>query len=214
MERRQSFQLLLKRAFDVLWALLLLVPAALLLALGGLLVKLCSPGAPVLFKQLRVGFRRRPFIIYKLRSMTDERGADGRPLPSEQRLKWWGKVLRGSNIDELPQILNILKGEMSWIGPRPLLPEEMAVMTESEQEERQAMRPGIAGWEAVNEGKSSSRREMAMFDLEYVRNWSVWFDVKIFLKTVAIVFLKLRPGEEGRAPKLDEREFVSQRQGK
>ena len=76
------------------------------------------------------------------------------------------------------------------------------------------MRPGIAGWEAVNEGKSSSRREMAMFDLEYVRNWSVWFDVKIFLKTVAIVFLKLRPGEEGRAPKLDEREFVSQRQGK
>ena len=144
--------------------------------------------------------------MYKLRSMTNERDADGMLLPDEIRLKSWGKFIRKTNMDELFQIWNILKGEMSWIGPRPILPEEMKVMTEDEQRERQAMRPGITGWEAVHEGESSTRREMAEFDLYYVRNWSLALDWKIFCRTIAIVLGMQRPDDTVRAPKMSEEE--------
>ena len=108
------------------------------------------------------------------------------------------------NIDELPQAWNILKGQMSWIGPRPLLLKEMSVMTEEEQKERQSMRPGISGWEAVNEEKTDDRAEMAKYDLYYVRKWSLWFDIKILFKTVYIVLFGRRPDDSLRAPKMKE----------
>ena len=108
------------------------------------------------------------------------------------------------NIDELPQAWNILKGQMSWIGPRPLLPKEMTVMTEEEQKERQSMRPGISGWEAVNEEKSDDRVEMAKYDLYYVRKWSLWFDIKILFMTAYIVLFGRRPDDSLRAPKMKE----------
>ena len=196
----------IKRFFDLLLALVLLVPACLVLFVGLLLVMICSPDASPIFKQVRVGYKGRHFTLYKLRSMTNERDADGMLLPDEIRLKSWGKFIRKTNMDELFQIWNILKGEMSWIGPRPILPEEMKVMTEDEQRERQAMRPGITGWEAVHEGESSTRREMAEFDLYYVRNWSLALDWKIFCRTIAIVLGMQRPEDTVRAPKMSEDE--------
>ncbi len=199
----------IKRVFDILFALIGSIFAIPVLLVAGCMVKICSPESPVIFRQTRVGRGRRNFTIYKLRTMTNERDAEGNLLPDEKRLKGWGKLIRATNIDELTQIINILKGEMSWIGPRPLLPDEMCVMTEEEQELRQSFYPGITGWEAVNEGKSSTRREMAEFDLEYVRNWSLWFDVRIFLWTMAIILLKRRPDDSVRAPKVLESERIA-----
>lgn len=196
----------IKRLTDFLLAFVLIVPAALILLGGMLFVAIVSPGSSPLFKQVRVGYKGRHFLLYKLRSMTDERDAEGRLLPDEVRLKPWGKFIRKTNVDELFQIWNILKGEMSWIGPRPILPEEMKVMTVEEQRERQAMRPGITGWEAVHEGESSTRREMAEFDLYYVRNWSLALDGKIFFRTLAIVLGMQRPEDAVRAPKMRENE--------
>ena len=122
-------------------------------------------------------------------------------------MKFWGKIIRATNIDELTQIWNILAFQMSFIGPRPLLPNEMQIMTEEEQKLRQSVRPGISGWEAVNEGASSNRTEMAQFDLYYVKHWSFGFDIKIFFKTILKVFTFNRPDDSVRAPKVREEEI-------
>lgn len=202
----------IKRAFDFLLALILFIPGAIVLLLGMLFVKIVSPESSPIFKQVRVGYQNKHFTMYKLRSMTNERDADGNLLPDEVRLKTWGKIVRKTNMDELFQIWNILLGEMSFIGPRPILPQEMLVMTEDEQKERQSMRPGITGWEAIHEGESESRREMAEFDLYYVRNWSLGMDWKIFYTTVRLVVGFARPDDKYRAPKLDEKEFRTDRE--
>ena len=141
--------------------------------------------------------------------MTNERDKNGELLPDELRLKKWGKIVRKTNMDELFQIWNILKGEMSFIGPRPILAKEMLVMTEAEQTERQSMRPGITGWEAVHEGESENRRQMAEFDLYYVRNWSLKLDWLVFFKTFAIVFGFQRPDDSVRAPKMTDDQIVN-----
>lgn len=197
----------IKRLFDFLLALILFVPAAIVLLCGILFVSIVSPESSPIFKQVRVGYKNKHFTMYKLRSMTNERDAEGNLLPDEVRLKTWGKIVRKTNMDELFQIWNILLGEMSFIGPRPILPQEMLVMTEDEQKERQSMRPGITGWEAIHEGESESRREMAEFDLYYVRNWSLGMDWKIFYTTIGLVLGFARPDDKYRAPKLDEKEF-------
>ena len=196
----------LKRAFDLIFGILLGCIAIPILLLAMLFVLLVSPssGSPI-FKQIRVGYKCRQFAMLKLRTMTNKKDENGELLPDEQRLKWWGKVIRKTNIDELTQILHILIGQMSFIGPRPLLPREMLVMTTKEQEKRQSVRPGIVGWESVNEDKSSSRAEMAKFDLYYVDNWSLGLDFKIFFKTIAGIFK--RPDDSYRAPKLSEEEI-------
>lgn len=198
----------IKRLFDIILALILIVPGFLLLLLGMLFVKIVSPESSPIFKQTRVGYKNTNYTLYKLRSMTNERDADGNLLPDEVRLKKWGKIIRKTNMDELFQIWNILKGEMSFIGPRPLLPQEMLVMTVAEQEERQSMRPGITGWEAVHEGESSNRREMAEKDLFYVRNWSLGLDWQVFYKTFAIVLGFQRPDDSVRAPKMTDDQIV------
>ena len=202
----------IKRLFDLILALILFIPGAIVLLLGMLFVKIVSPESSPIFKQVRVGYKNKHFTMYKLRSMTNERDAEGNLLPDEVRLKTWGKIVRKTNIDELFQIWNILLGEMSFIGPRPILPQEMLVMTEDEQKERQSMRPGITGWEAIHEGESESRREMAEFDLYYVRNWSLGMDWKIFYTTVGLVVGFARPDDKYRAPKLDEKEFRTDRE--
>lgn len=202
--------LLIKRFFDIVLALILIIPGFLVLLLGMLFVKKVSPESSPIFKQTRVGYKNKLFTMYKLRSMTNERDAEGNLLPDEVRLKKWGKIVRKTNMDELFQIWNILKGEMSFIGPRPILPEEMKVMTEAEQIERQSMRPGITGWEAVHEGESSNRREMAMFDLYYVRNWSLKLDWLVFYKTIAIVLGFQRPDDSVRAPKMTDDQIVDE----
>lgn len=193
---------IIKRLLDLILALILIVPAFLVLLCGMIFVKIASPESSPIFRQIRVGYKGKHFTMLKLRSMTNERDADGNLLPDEVRLKKWGKIVRKTNMDELFQIWNILKGEMSFIGPRPILPEEMKVMTEDEQKERQSMRPGITGWEAVHEGESSTRREMAEFDLYYVRNWSLGMDWKVFWLTIKIVLGFERPDDSVRAPKM------------
>lgn len=197
----------IKRLLDLLLALILFVPAMLVLLIGIIFVKLVSPESSPIFKQERVGYKNKHFTMYKLRSMTNERDANGNLLPDEMRLKKWGKIVRKTNMDELFQIWNILLGEMSFIGPRPILPKEMLVMTEEEQIERQSMRPGITGWEAIHEGESENRRQMAEQDLYYVRNWSLKLDWIVFYTTIGLVLGFGRPDDSVRAPKLDEREF-------
>lgn len=198
-----------KRLFDLVLALILFIPASLVLLCGIIFVKIVSPESSPIFKQKRVGYKKKLFTLYKLRSMTNERDKKGELLPDELRLKKWGKIVRKTNMDELFQIWNILKGEMSFIGPRPILAKEMLVMTEAEQEERQSMRPGITGWEAVHEGESENRRQMAEFDLYYVRNWSLKLDWLVFFKTFAIVFGFQRPDDSVRAPKMTDDQIVN-----
>lgn len=202
-------ELFAKRFLDLLLAILLFIPAIIVLLVGLLFVALVSPESSPIFKQVRVGYKGKLFTMYKLRSMTNERDEKGELLPDDVRLKTWGKIIRKTNIDELFQIWNILIGQMSFIGPRPLLPVEMLVMTDEEQKERQSMRPGITGWEAVHEGESSTRREMAMFDLYYVRNWSLKLDWLVFYKTIAIIFGFQRPDDSVRAPKMTDEQIVS-----
>ena len=198
----------IKRLLDVMLALMLFIPAALVLLFGVLFVRIASPESSPIFKQERVGFRGKLFTLFKLRSMTNERDENGDLLPDEMRLKKWGKIVRKTNMDELFQIWNILKGEMSFIGPRPILAKEMLVMTTEEQQERQSMRPGITGWEAVHEGESSTRREMAEKDLYYVRNWSLKLDWLVFYKTFQIVLGFQRPDDSVRAPKMTDDQII------
>ena len=202
---------IIKRLFDLGMALILFVPASLVLLCGILFVMVVSPEASPIFKQERVGYKRKTFTLFKLRSMTNERDDNGELLPDEVRLKKWGKIVRATNMDELFQIWNIIKGEMSFIGPRPILAKEMLVMTDEEQTERQTMRPGITGWEAVHEGESATRREMAEKDLYYVRNWSLKLDWLVFYKTLQIVLGFQRPDDSVRAPKMTDDQILSKK---
>ena len=199
---------IIKRAFDLSAAAAGAILAAPVLLCSMAVVHRNSPEDPAIFRQTRIGYGGRPFTMYKLRTMTNERDENGELLPDELRQRKWGEAFRTLNIDELPQMWNILRGEMSWIGPRPLLPHEMAVMTPEEQAERQSMLPGVTGWEAVNESSSDSRRRMAEFDLEYVRSWSLGFDVRIIWKTAALLLTKGRAADAFRAPKLKEEEII------
>lgn len=195
-----------KRLFDLLFGLILGVIAIPILLLAMLFVFIVSPGSgSPIFCQKRVGYKGKDFTMLKLRTMTNKKDENGNLLPDEERLKWWGKIIRKTNIDELTQILHILTNQMSFIGPRPLLRKEMMVMTTKEQEKRQSVKPGIVGWESVNESKSSSRKEMAQFDLYYVDHWSLGLDTKIFFMTLVGIFR--RPDDSMRAPKLSEEEI-------
>lgn len=193
---------ILKRVFDFILAIILGVIAIPILMISCVFVYLLSPESSPIFRQVRIGYMGKPFTMLKLRTMTNEMDAEGNLLPDDRRLKWWGKCIRKTNIDELTQIVHILTGEMSFIGPRPLLPKEMLVMTTCEQKQRQSVLPGIVGWESVNEEKSSSRAEMAQYDLYYVKNWSLFLDCKIFLLTAYKLFSFSRPDDALRAPKL------------
>lgn len=192
-------------------ALILFIPASIVLLCGIIFVIMVSPESSPIFKQERVGYRGKLFILLKLRSMTNDRDVNGNLLPDELRLKKWGKIVRKTNVDELFQIWNILKGDMSFIGPRPILSKEMLVMTEEEQIERQSFRPGITGWEAVHEGESENRRQMAEFDLYYVRNWSLKLDWIVFYKTIKIVFGFQRPDDIVRAPKMTDDQIIDKK---
>ena len=200
-----------KRFWDIVLGILLGLVAIPVLFLACIFVFLVSPrsGSPI-FRQVRVGYKGKQFTMLKLRTMTNQKDENGELLPNERRLKWWGKVIRKTNIDELFQVLHIIIGQMSFIGPRPLLPKEMLVMTNNEQQKRQSVRPGIVGWESVNEDKSSSRAEMAQFDLYYVDHRSFGLDIKIFFKTIFGIFS--RPDDSLRAPKLSEEEIEKARE--
>lgn len=171
-----------KRLFDLLVtlpALLVLAPFLLLLAL---LVRL-KLGAPILFRQQRPGLHGRAFTLYKLRTMTDARDADGNLLPDAKRLTSFGRFLRSSSLDELPEFFNVLKGDMSLVGPRPLLMQYLDRYT-PEQARRHEVRPGITGWAQVNGRNALTWEEKFALDVWYVDNRSLWLDVKILAMTV------------------------------
>jgi lipopolysaccharide/colanic/teichoic acid biosynthesis glycosyltransferase len=171
-----------KRLFDLLLTsagLLVLSPA---LAVLALVVRL-TQGAPVFYRQARGGYRNRLFSIYKFRSMRDANDADGRPLPDEQRLTKVGKLLRTTSLDELPELLNVLRGEMSLVGPRPLMAKYLERYT-PEQARRHDVLPGITGWAQINGRNAIGWEEKFALDLWYVDHWSFGLDVKILALTV------------------------------
>lgn len=172
----------MKRALDVTAALLglvLLWPAILFIAvLVG--VKL---GRPVLFRQIRPGLHGKPFEMLKFRTMGDARGPDGELLPDAERLTEFGKLLRSTSLDELPELWNVLKGEMSLVGPRPLLMEYLPLYS-AEQMRRHEVRPGITGWAQVNGRNAISWEEKFRLDVWYVDHRSLTLDLRILARTV------------------------------
>jgi len=178
----------MKRVFDFVAALLALILLALpLLALAWLIRR--KLGSPVLFRQVRPGLHGKPFTIVKFRTMTDERGPDGALLPDAQRLTPFGRFLRASSLDELPELWNVLKGEMSLVGPRPLLMEYLPLYTR-EQARRHEARPGITGWAQVNGRNAISWADKFALDVWYVDHRSLWLDVQILWRTVRKVLVR------------------------
>ncbi|WP_225911519.1 sugar transferase [Desulfuromonas versatilis] len=175
-------------------ALLVLSPLFLVLAL---LVRF-KLGAPVLFRQARPGWKARPFTIYKFRTMLDARDPQGKPLPDEQRLTGFGRFLRSTSLDELPELLNVVKGEMSLVGPRPLLMEYLGRYS-PEQARRHEVRPGITGWAQVNGRNALSWEEKFRHDVWYVDHQSLSLDVKILWLTLIKVIRREGISAEGYA---------------
>jgi lipopolysaccharide/colanic/teichoic acid biosynthesis glycosyltransferase len=186
-----------KRLFDLLAAgLLLLLVSPIMLALA-VLVRI-QHGRPILFGQKRPGYHGQPFFIYKFRSMTDARAADGSLLPDAQRLTALGSFLRASSLDELPELLNVLRGEMSLVGPRPLLMQYLERYN-SEQARRHDVLPGITGWAQINGRNALSWQDKFRLDVWYVDHWSFWLDLKILFLTFWKVFKREGISQPGHA---------------
>ena len=177
--------LLRKRLFDLSIAVPLLVVFSPVMAVVFLAVTLAL-GRPALFRQVRPGLHGRPFTLVKFRSMTDARAADGRLKPDAERLPPLGRLLRRTSLDELPQLWNVLRGEMSLVGPRPLMMEYLPRYS-PEQMRRHDVLPGITGWSQVNGRNNLAWEEKVALDVEYVDRCSLWLDIRILLRTVRAV---------------------------
>jgi sugar transferase EpsL len=187
----------LKRLIDItvaLWGLVVLAPVMVGLALA---VR-ATLGSPVIFRQQRSGLHGRPFWMLKFRSMTDERDPQGRLLPDEQRLTGLGRMLRKTSLDELPQLWNVFKGEMSLIGPRPLPVEYWALYT-PEQRRRHEVLPGVVGWAGVNGRNANTWEKKFELDLYYVDHWSLLLDAKIFVMAIGTALSGSGVSQEGQA---------------
>lgn len=177
--------ILLKRLFDLIIGLLLfiiLLPQIIFIAL----LIYFKMGRPVYFRQQRPGLGGKPFYLYKFRTMTDETDNEGKLLADNERLTELGRWLRRYSLDELPQLVNVIKGELSFVGPRPLLMEYLPRYN-SEQARRHEVKPGITGWAQVNGRNAISWEEKFELDVWYVDNWSFWLDLKILAMTPAKV---------------------------
>ena len=177
-----------KRIIDVVVAATALVVLSPVLAVVAWAVRR-TMGSPVLFRQERPGYLGRPFRMYKFRTMRDACRPDGRPLPDAERLTPFGRFLRGTSLDELPELWNVLKGEMSLVGPRPLLPEYLPLYT-PEQARRHDVKPGVTGWAQVNGRNAIGWEEKLALDVWYVDHRSLWLDLKILLLTLKKVFFR------------------------
>lgn len=178
----------LKRAFDLAVAGGALITLAPVMAVLALLVRL-RLGTPVLFRQTRPGLHGRPFEMIKFRTMRDAVGTDGLALPDSERLTPFGRWLRATSLDELPEVWNVLKGEMSLVGPRPLLMDYVPLYS-PEQARRHEMRPGITGWAQVNGRNAIGWEDKFTLDVWYVDNRSCWLDLKILVLTVRKVIVR------------------------
>jgi sugar transferase EpsL len=174
-----------KRMLDVTVSLVLLILLSPILLLVAIVV-LVTMGSPILFTQIRPGLGGRPFRLIKFRSMADRRGADDSPLPDDQRLGAFGRILRSTSLDELPELLNVLRGDMSLVGPRPLLMEYLPLYS-PDQLRRHQVRPGLTGLAQIGGRNALAWSEKFALDLRYVDDWSMTLDLKILAKTLWLV---------------------------
>ena len=187
----------IKRFLDFILSLMALIILSPILLIIYILVRI-KLGKPAIFKQERPGKNEKIFTLYKFRTMTDEKDKDGNLLPDEKRLTKFGKILRSTSLDELPELVNILKGDMSIVGPRPLLVEYLPLYNE-EQKRRHEVRPGLTGLAQVSGRNSLSWEEKFKNDVYYVDHISLWEDIKIILKTVGKVLKREGISQEGNA---------------
>ena len=188
---------MLKRAFDIAASTSALVVLSPVLAITAYKVKK-ELGSPVLFRQTRPGLHGKPFEMIKFRTMKDATDKEGNALPDSERLTEFGKKLRASSLDELPELWNVLKGDMSLVGPRPLLMEYLPLYS-AEQAKRHNVRPGVTGYAQVNGRNSLSWEDKFKLDTWYVEHQSLWLDMKILLKTVKKVIIKDGISADGEA---------------
>lgn len=187
----------MKRFSDFLVAVMVLLVFALPLIVLVWLVRR-KLGSPVFFRQVRPGLHGKPFVMVKFRTMTGERGPDGQLLPDVMRLTPFGRFLRATSLDELPELWNVLKGDMSLVGPRPLLMEYLPRYS-SEQARRHEVRPGITGWAQVNGRNALSWEDKFKLDVWYVDHQSLWLDIKILRMTLKKVIVREGISAEGEA---------------
>ena len=187
----------LKRMLDILVSLVGIVVLSPVFVVIGLLVAL-DLGRPVLFVQERIGLHGKPFVLYKYRTMRNAMSRSGELMPDAQRLTKFGRILRSTSLDELPELLNVLVGQMSLVGPRPLLPEYLDRYT-PEQARRHEVKPGITGWAQVNGRNALTWEERFKLDVWYADNWSILLDVKILFMTITTVIRRDGISSEGHA---------------
>jgi lipopolysaccharide/colanic/teichoic acid biosynthesis glycosyltransferase len=186
-----------KRLLDLTLASLMLMLLSPVILLVTLLVRLFL-GTPILFRQERPGYQGRPFHLYKFRTMTDTRGPNGVLLPDADRLTLLGRILRATSLDELPELFNVLRGEMSLVGPRPLLMEYLPRYS-PEQMRRHNVLPGLTGWAQVNGRNALDWPARFQLDVWYVDHWSFWLDIKILFLTLWKVFKREGITQPGQA---------------
>jgi lipopolysaccharide/colanic/teichoic acid biosynthesis glycosyltransferase len=188
---------MIKRIFDIFIScagLLLIIP---LFAILALLIRR-KLGSPIFFRHTRPGKAGKPFVMYKFRSMLEAHDDSGRALPDSARLTRFGQFLRSTSLDELPELLNVLRGDMSLVGPRPLLMEYLPLYT-TEQARRHEVRPGVTGWAQVNGRNAISWEDKFKLDVWYVDNQSFWLDMKILWMTFHKVFKREGISQQGQA---------------
>ncbi|WP_066874242.1 sugar transferase [Clostridium mediterraneense] len=185
----------IKRLFDIVAALGGLIVLSPIILIVAILVK-TNLGSPIIFTQERIGKDNKKFKMMKFRSMKNATDKNGELLSDEQRLTKFGKVLRSLSLDELPELINILKGEMSLIGPRPLLVEYLPLYSER-QLKRHDVTPGLTGWAQINGRNSLSWKAKFELDIYYVENWSLYLDIKIFFMTFGKLFKREGISQEG-----------------
>lgn len=192
-----SGNFLVKYGFDLIVSIFLLILLGPVIVVLACLIRYFL-GSPVFFRQVRPGFRGEPFEMIKFRTMLDAVDGEGLLLPDEQRLTRFGRFLRASSLDELPELWNVLKGDMSLVGPRPLLMEYLPLYSE-EQSRRHEVRPGITGWAQVNGRNAISWQDKFRLDVWYVDHCSLGLDIKILLLTIKKVFIREGIHAEGHA---------------
>ncbi|MDQ2085665.1 sugar transferase [Herbivorax sp. ANBcel31] len=189
------YERIIKRPMDFILALMSIIVLNPVFIMVAVFVRL-KLGSPVLFKQKRPGLNEKIFTMYKFRTMTDEQDENGDLLPDSLRLTKFGKFLRSTSLDELPELFNIIKGDMSIVGPRPQLVRDMVFMTQ-EQRKRHSVHPGLTGWAQINGRNNVTWEEKLMLDLEYINDISFIKDWSIIFLTVAKVFMKEDISTEG-----------------
>ena len=197
----QIYKRFFKRPLDIILALIAITLLSPVLLLVALLVRI-NLGSPIIFKQHRPGMNEQIFTMYKFRTMTNERDTNGQLLPNRVRLTSFGRFLRSTSLDELPELLNILKGHMSFIGPRPLVTEYLPYYTDEERM-RHSVKPGLSGLAQINGRNIASWEQRFRYDIEYVNNITFLGDLKIIIKTLLKVIKRADIGEPGIDDPLD-----------